>query len=111
MRAGLEQYFEAKSELNEKDLRQWIFYQALPSVNNAREGIAAVRVLTLPSHRTLDKLDKDFEKIGEVAYSKFKKELKQIEFDIKQRNARNRGLGRPIYPYLKPSRVSISIDI
>ena len=92
-------------------MRQWIFENALPNVDDTREVIATVNVLTLPSKRTLDQLTDDFSTLGSEAYEMFLEDLKGIGDGINQRNAQNKRRGRAVYPYLHPSVVPASIDI
>ena len=110
MREGVDQFLAAKKG-DPDGLREWIFANAMPNMDDMREGLVTVNVLTLPSKNTIDKLDENYATNGKEAYAKFKEELDRIGKDINARNKKNRSAGKAVYHYLHPTVIPASIDI
>jgi hypothetical protein len=91
--------------------RDSIFKNVDPELDIAKETLQVARALTLPSSFCIDNLSKNYKTIGKVPYKTFQGELKVIGDKINARNMSNKSKGRPVYPYLHPSKVPASIDI
>ncbi|KAL7572587.1 hypothetical protein ACA910_000403 [Epithemia clementina (nom. ined.)] len=111
MRAGLDQYYNNKTDMTVSNIREWMFEYAMPSMKDQKQSLTTVNVLTLPSLQTINKLDDNFSTIGSKSYALFKSELEVIGKKINERNGKNQALGIPVYHYLHPDCVPASIDI
>lgn len=109
MRQGTKQYEESRD--NNSGIRDWIFANAMPNLDAAKEAIQVTRVLTLPSKHTIDKLHENFQDLGHESYELFLIDLDKLGKKIDNRNKENREKGKPVYNYLHPTVVPASIDI
>lgn len=88
-----------QSRAGNEDSRNWIFDNAIPTVDDAKTAISTARTLTLPSKHTIDGLESYFKgTVGEQAYSKFLVRLDVIGKEINARNKKNRNNGKPVLP-------------
>jgi len=99
------------SDADEKTKRAWIFNKFMPNIEAQQKVVETTLTLTLESEHTINKLDKNFEKVGTESYKKFKAVTEEIGKGIKKRNKANLAKGLPEYHYLHPDVVSVSIDI
>ena len=99
------------SDASEEEQRSWIFTEFMPNIETQAVVVGFATILTTPSFKTINVMDKNFETIGAGSYAKFKKVLEGIGDEITKRNTFNKKKGLPVYDYLHPDVVSASIDI